>query len=44
MRNDVSSSWMPSCGCMKMAQAQGKRLVINNSWGGYRTHHWTALH
>jgi len=36
MRNDVSSSidafqWM-----YNMAQATGKRLVINNSWGNYR--------
>lgn len=36
MRNDVSSSidafqWM-----YNMAQAAGKRLVINNSWGNYR--------
>ena len=37
MRQDASSSvdafqWM-----YNMAQSAGKRLVINNSWGGYRT-------
>jgi len=35
MRRDVSSSLDAFMWMYEMAQAQGKRLVINNSWGGY---------
>ena len=38
MRNDVSSSLDAFQWMYQVAQSQGKRLVINNSWGGYRTH------
>lgn len=38
MRNDVSSSLDAFMWMYEVAQAQGKRLVINNSWGGYRTY------
>lgn len=38
MRNDVSSSLDAFQWMYEVAQAAGKRLVINNSWGGYRTH------
>ncbi len=38
MRSDVSSSLDAFMWMYQMAQAAGKRLVINNSWGGYRTY------
>jgi subtilisin family serine protease len=36
MRNDVSSAVEAFQWMYNVAQAQGKRLVINNSWGNYR--------
>lgn len=36
MRRDVSSSMDAFYWMYQEAQARGKRLVINNSWGGYR--------
>lgn len=38
MRTDVSSSLDAYQWMYNMAQAAGKRLVINNSWGGQRTY------
>ena len=37
MRTDVSSSLDAFMWMFEMAQAAGKRLVINNSWGGYKS-------
>ncbi len=37
MRNDASSSLDAFQWMYETAQAAGRRLVINNSWGGYRT-------
>ncbi len=37
MRTDVSSSLDAFQWMYETAQAAGRRLVINNSWGGYRT-------
>lgn len=37
MRTDVSSSLDAFQWMYNIAQATGQRLVINNSWGGYRT-------